>query len=149
MNNLKTVSQVAKEINVSRQTVYNYVKRIREETPVVEMDSYLVEIDNVVNLTVKAQDYIKNQLGIEQPINNDPELEPGTAEITFINNVLLEQIRIKDEQIKELQEIIKVMQQKEIAKEYVKALDSTNSENYSFFTRALQKLTKIFTGENK
>lgn len=98
----KTVKELASELNVTRQTVYNKINEIKEETPKDEHYKYVNMESNRLTITIQGQDEIRNRLGIMEKQEDKPLLE--------IIGTLQEQLKIKDEQLKAKDEqILKLM----------------------------------------
>ena len=115
--NYKTIKELADELGVIKQTIQYHVKFLPTKNRLKNSSGAIV-------LNLEEQRFIKNRLTKNRP-KKDKEIS--------INNVLLEQLKTKDEQIKSLVEAQKqtqnlLDQQQRLALQDKKLLDEYKSE---------------------
>ena len=129
---LKTIKELADELGVIKQTIQYHVKFLPTKNRLKNSSGAIV-------LNLEEQRFIKNRLTKNRPNNDQKSTKEPTKnrpkkdkEIS-INNVLLEQLKTKDEQIKSLVEAQKqtqnlLDQQQRLALQDKKLLDEYKSE---------------------
>ncbi len=129
---LKTIKELAEELGFIKQTIQYHVKFLPTKNRLKNSSGAIV-------LTLEEQRFIKNRLTKNRP-NNDQkstkeptENRPKKDKEISINNVLLEQLKTKDEQIKSLVEAQKqtqnlLDQQQRLALQDKKLLEEYKSE---------------------
>ena len=129
---LKTIKELAEELGFIKQTIQYHVKFLPTKNRLKNSSGAIV-------LNLEEQRFIKNRLTKNRP-NNDQkstkeptENRPKKDKEISINNVLLEQLKTKDEQIKSLVEAQKqtqnlLDQQQRLALQDKKLLDEYKSE---------------------
>lgn len=129
---LKTIKELAEELGFIKQTIQYHVKFLPTKNRLKNSSGAIV-------LTLEEQRFIKNRLTKNRPNNDQKSTKETTKnrpkkdkEIS-INNVLLEQLKTKDEQIKSLVEAQKqtqnlLDQQQRLALQDKKLLDEYKSE---------------------
>ena len=132
---LKTIKELADELGVIKQTIQYHVKFLPTKNRLKNSSGAIV-------LNLEEQRFIKNRLTKNRPkIDQKSTKEPTKnrqkkdKEIS-INNVLLEQLKTKDEQIKSLVEAQKQIQnlldqQQRLALQDKKLLEEYKAENDS------------------
>jgi hypothetical protein len=132
---LKTIKELADELGVIKQTIQYHVKFLPTKNRLKNSSGAIV-------LNLEEQSFIKNRLTKNRPkIDQKSTKEPTKnrqkkdKEIS-INNVLLEQLKTKDEQIKSLVEAQKQIQnlldqQQRLALQDKKLLEEYKAENDS------------------
>ena len=107
--NYKTIKELADELGVIKQTIQYHVKFLPTKNRLKNSSGAIV-------LNLEEQRFIKNRLTKNRPNNDQKSTKEPTKnrpkkdkEIS-INNVLLEQLKTKDEQIKSLVEAQKQTQ---------------------------------------
>lgn len=139
MDNLEftTVKRLSSDLKVSKQTIYNKIEEIKQETPVNEHSNYFERIGNTLNVKQEAVKMIYYKLGViykELPGDNTTENTLLTETIKTLQEQLKvkdEQLKTKDEQILKLTETIQ-QQQESITTQlkadreqgYIKALET-------------------------
>ena len=130
---LKTIKELADELGVIKQTIQYHVKFLPTKNRLKNSSGAIV-------LNLEEQRFIKNRLTKNRPkIDQKSTKEPTKnrqkkdKEIS-INNVLLEQLKTKDEQIKSLVEAQKQIQnlldqQQRLALQDKKLLEEYKAEN--------------------
>jgi len=130
--NYKTIKELADELGVIKQTIQYHVKFLPTKNRLKNSSGAIV-------LNHEEQRFIKNRLTKNRPNNDQKSTKEPTKnrpkkdkEIS-INNVLLEQLKTKDEQIKSLVEAQKqtqnlLDQQQRLALQDKKLLDEYKSE---------------------
>ena len=130
---LKTIKELADELGVIKQTIQYHVKFLPTKNRLKNSSGAIV-------LSLEEQRFIKNRLTKNRPkIDQKSTKEPTKnrqkkdKEIS-INNVLLEQLKTKDEQIKSLVEAQKQIQnlldqQQRLALQDKKLLEEYKAEN--------------------
>ncbi|MCC9988023.1 hypothetical protein HK339_03960 [Streptococcus agalactiae] len=129
---LKTIKELAEELGFIKQTIQYHVKFLPTKNRLKNSSGAIV-------LTLEEQRFIKNRLTKNRPNNDQKSTKETTKnrpkkdkEIS-INNVLLEQLKTKDEQIKSLVEAQKqtqnlLDQQQRLALQDKKLLEEYKSE---------------------
>ena len=129
---LKTIKELAEELGFIKQTIQYHVKFLPTKNRLKNSSGAIV-------LNLEEQRFIKNRLTKNRPNNDQKSTKEPTKnrpkkdkEIS-INNVLLEQLKTKDEQIKSLVEAQKqtqnlLDQQQRLALQDKKLLDEYKSE---------------------
>ena len=129
---LKTIKELAEELGFIKQTIQYHVKSLPTKNRLKNSSGAIV-------LNLEEQRFIKNRLTKNRPNNDQKSTKEPTKnrpkkdkEIS-INNVLLEQLKTKDEQIKSLVEAQKqtqnlLDQQQRLALQDKKLLDEYKSE---------------------
>lgn len=118
---MKTIKQIAKELNVSKQAVYKRYKGklYTEVSPYTHTDNGTLYIDEEGESIIKA-DFLKDKPGKERIQGADTERIQGYSGVDteYIPNIqvletlnktielLQEQLKVKDKQIEELHNII-------------------------------------------
>lgn len=130
---LKTIKELAEELGFIKQTIQYHVKFLPTKNRLKNSSGAIV-------LNLEEQRFIKNRLTKNRPNNDQKSTKEPTKnrpkkdkEIS-INNVLLEQLKTKDEQIKSLVEAQKqtqnlVDQQQRLALQDKKLLEEYKAEN--------------------
>ena len=130
---LKTIKELAEELGFIKQTIQYHVKFLPTKNRLKNSSGAIV-------LNLEEQRFIKNRLTKNRP-NNDQkstkeptENRPKKDKEISINNVLLEQLKTKDEQIKSLVEAQKqtqnlLDQQQRLALQDKKLLEEYKTEN--------------------
>lgn len=97
---MKTIREFADEIGVSRQAVY---KKIKE----VGLDGKLTKSDNRLTISLQQENLLKSAFNIqtEDDYVNQVDSSVNQSDNQF-TDVLLEQLRTKDEQIRILQKAL-------------------------------------------
>ena len=133
--NYKTIKELADELGVIKQTIQYHVKFLPTKNRLKNSSGAIV-------LNLEEQRFIKNRLTKNRPNNDQKSTKEPTKnrpkkdkEIS-INNVLLEQLKTKDEQIKSLVEAQKqtqnlLDQQQRLALQDKKLLEEYKAENDS------------------
>ncbi|MDR9868666.1 hypothetical protein RI092_12935 [Lactococcus cremoris] len=130
--NYKTIKELADELGVIKQTIQYHVKFLPTKNRLKNSSGAIV-------LNLEEQRFIKNRLTknrpkIDQKSTKEPtKNRPKKDKEISINNVLLEQLKTKDEQIKSLVEAQKqtqnlLDQQQRLALQDKKLLDEYKSE---------------------
>ena len=88
---MKKVKQVAEELGVSSQTVYNYLNKMEKE-----LDDYIKEVEGVKHIEQQGIEIIKDQLDIKEVDQED--LIPREV-LKRENELLHDQIEYLKEQI--------------------------------------------------
>ncbi|PHV55727.1 hypothetical protein CS010_09765 [Streptococcus macedonicus] len=129
---LKTIKELADELGVIKQTIQYHVKFLPTKNRLKKSSGAIV-------LNLEEQRFIKNRLtknrtnndqnSTKEPTKNRPKKDKEIS----INNVLLDQLKTKDEQIKSLVEAQKqtqnlLDQQQRLALQDKKLLDEYKSE---------------------
>lgn len=126
---LLTIREMSEACQVSRQTVYNIVKEIEENENISE---FITVKDNVKHLTAKGQAFIRDRLNIsteeqEEPRNENKASRDETKTDTEYRDkyieMLEEQIKIKDEQIRGLNLAIEEIQQRQKEANILQAME--------------------------
>ncbi len=129
---LKTIKELAEELGFIKQTIQYHVKFLPTKNRLKNSSGAIV-------LNLEEQRFIKNRLTKNRPNNDQKSTKETTKnrpkkdkEIS-INNVLLEQLKTKDEQIKSLVEAQKqtqnlLDQQQRLALQDKKLLEEYKSE---------------------
>ena len=129
---LKTIKELAEELGFIKQTIQYHVKFLPTKNRLKNSSGAIV-------LNLEEQRFIKNRLTKNRPNNDQKSTKEPTKnrpkkdkEIS-INNVLLEQLKTKDEQIKSLVEAQKqtqnlLDQQQRLALQDKKLLEEYKSE---------------------
>ena len=132
---LKTIKELAEELGFIKQTIQYHVKFLPTKNRLKNSSGAIV-------LNLEEQRFIKNRLTKNRPNNDQKSTKEPTKnrpkkdkEIS-INNVLLEQLKTKDEQIKSLVEAQKqtqnlLDQQQRLALQDKKLLEEYKAENDS------------------
>ena len=131
--NLKTIKELADELGVIKQTIQYHVKFLPTKNRLKNSSGAIV-------LNLEEQRFIKNRLTknrpkIDQKSTKEPtKNRPKKDKEISINNVLLEQLKTKDEQIKSLVEAQKqtqnlLDQQQRLALQDKKLLEEYKAEN--------------------
>ena len=132
---LKTIKELAEELGFIKQTIQYHVKFLPTKNRLKNSSGAIV-------LNLEEQRFIKNRLTKNRPNNDQKSTKEPTKnrpkkdkEIS-INNVLLEQLKTKDEQIKSLVEAQKQIQnlldqQQRLALQDKKLLEEYKAENDS------------------
>ena len=130
---LKTIKELAEELGFIKQTIQYHVKFLPTKNRLKNSSGAIV-------LNLEEQRFIKNRLTKNRPNNDQKSTKEPTKnrpkkdkEIS-INNVLLEQLKTKDEQIKSLVEAQKqtqnlLDQQQRLALQDKKLLEEYKTEN--------------------
>ena len=130
---LKTIKELAEELGFIKQTIQYHVKFLPTKNRLKNSSGAIV-------LNLEEQRFIKNRLTKNRPNNDQKSTKEPTKnrpkkdkEIS-INNVLLEQLKTKDEQIKSLVEAQKqtqnlLDQQQRLALQDKKLLEEYKAEN--------------------
>ena len=130
---LKTIKELAEELGFIKQTIQYHVKFLPTKNRLKNSSGAIV-------LNLEEQRFIKNRLTKNRPNNDQKSTKETTKnrpkkdkEIS-INNVLLEQLKTKDEQIKSLVEAQKqtqnlLDQQQRLALQDKKLLEEYKTEN--------------------
>uniref|UniRef100_UPI003242A2E3 hypothetical protein n=1 Tax=Lactococcus sp. TaxID=44273 RepID=UPI003242A2E3 len=130
---LKTIKELAEELGFIKQTIQYHVKFLPTKNRLKNSSGAIV-------LNLEEQRFIKNRLTKNRPNNDQKSTKEPTKnrpkkdkEIS-INNVLLEQLKTKDEQIKSLVEAQKQIQnlldqQQRLALQDKKLLEEYKAEN--------------------
>ena len=129
---LKTIKELAEELGFIKQTIQYHVKFLPTKNRLKNSSGAIV-------LNLEEQRFIKNRLTknrpkIDQKSTKEPtKNRPKKDKEISINNVLLEQLKTKDEQIKSLVEAQKqtqnlLDQQQRLALQDKKLLDEYKSE---------------------
>ena len=121
MNELKSISEIAKELNVSRQAVYKKIKTNAELANALQ--EFTVNNGKVTVYSLQGQELIKQAFTNIQPVKSKPstvDSKPTTD--NTLTDVLLRQLETKDKQIESLQEQLKEAQIH--ASELSKAIDN-------------------------
>lgn len=121
MSENKSVSELAKELGVTRQAVYNRVKQLSSS-----LQPFTVKIDNKTLYTLQGQKLIKQAFsssqGVKQSVKLDSKevssvdsklIDTLTAQLTVKDKqieALTEQLQVKDKQIESLLESLKAAQ---------------------------------------
>lgn len=109
---MKTVRETAKELNVSRQTIYNKLTDDfkRDFTSIKSINNKDILVISRVGIDKLKSEIVKLDSKIDSKIDNviDSDL---TALLTKNIEVLQEQLKIKDNQIAELNERLKEQQE--------------------------------------
>ena len=132
---LKTIKELADELGVIKQTIQYHVKFLPTKNRLKNSSGAIV-------LNLEEQRFIKNRLTknrpkIDQKSTKEPtKNRPKKDKEISINNVLLEQLKTKDEQIKSLVEAQKqtqnlLDQQQRLALQDKKLLEEYKAENDS------------------
>jgi hypothetical protein len=130
--NYKTIKELADELGVIKQTIQYHIKFLPTKNRLKNSSGAIV-------LNLEEQRFIKNRLTknrpkIDQKSTKEPtKNRPKKDKEISINNVLLEQLKTKDEQIKSLVEAQKqtqnlLDQQQRLALQDKKLLDEYKSE---------------------
>lgn len=133
--NYKTIKELADELGVIKQTIQYHVKFLPTKNRLKNSSGAIV-------LNLEEQRFIKNRLTknrpkIDQKSTKEPtKNRPKKDKEISINNVLLEQLKTKDEQIKSLVEAQKqtqnlLDQQQRLALQDKKLLEEYKAENDS------------------
>ena len=147
--NYKTIKELADELGVIKQTIQYHVKFLPTKNRLKNSSGAIV-------LSLEEQRFIKNRLTknrpkIDQKSTKEPtKNRPKKDKEISINNVLLEQLKTKDEQIKSLVEAQKQIQnlldqQQRLALQDKKLLEEYKAENDSL--KSLQMLSLIHISE--
>lgn len=113
---LLTVREMSILCQVSRQAVYNVVKEIEEDK---SLTGFIVVKEGIKHFTPSGQEYIKKKFNIIDKKSEETEDEdPNESKENFeyrdkYIQMLEEQIKIKDEQIKGLNIAIEEIQQRQ------------------------------------
>lgn len=110
---MRTITQAAEELNVSRKKIYNEIEKLNIKTQKEGKNNYLIEDDferikvHIEKQTNNVQERLKNVSEHERDINrnniSDREYTNLKETISFLQDQLKakdEQLKIKDEQIK-------------------------------------------------
>lgn len=126
--NYKTIKELADELGVIKQTIQYHVKFLPTKNRLKNSSGAIV-------LNLEEQRFIKNRLTKNRPKIDQKSTKnrPKKDKEISINNVLLEQLKTKDEQIKSLVEAQKqtqnlLDQQQRLALQDKKLLDEYKSE---------------------
>ena len=138
----KTVKQLAEELNVSVQTIYNYLNQIDKR-------KYISKLKNVTYINTSGVEIIKDLY-----IKNNPEYDLLDAEtlskglkadyIELLKEQIRtkdEQIKIKDDQINNLTETIKAQQES--------ITTQLKTERERGYTQALETELKALKSQTK
>lgn len=88
---LKSVKDIAKELNTTPQTIYKYVNRLE--------DKYIKKVSNVIHVTPEGVDRVKSEYYFNNPVDS---AESKTEINQDVYDLLKDQIKIKDKQIEAL-----------------------------------------------
>ena len=109
MNELKSISEIAKELNVSRQAVYKKIKTNAELANALQ--EFTVNNGKATVYSLQGQELIKQAFVNIQPVKSKPstiDSKPSTD--NKLLDVLMRQLETKDKQIESLQEQLKEAQ---------------------------------------
>lgn len=148
-----------KAFKVSKQTLYNHIRKIKQEIDPGDEDLYFIKNGNTTYLTVRAQNHLLKSLDINSHISEPENIknenlghsgEPG-EDLKEIIDLLKKQIELKDQQleikdkqlenkdfqINELLETIKINSKNALSENYLKALQEnkpikTNLDNEQY-----------------
>lgn len=105
MSDNKSVSELAKELGVTRQAVYNRVKQLSSD-----LQPFTVKLDNKTLYTLQGQKLIKQAFSSSQGVKQSVKLD--SKEVSSIDSKLIDtltaQLAVKDKQIEALTEQLQV-----------------------------------------
>ncbi|MCG2521920.1 DUF536 domain-containing protein [Staphylococcus epidermidis] len=162
---MKSMKQLADELNVTKMTVYNNAKKANVKFQKIENVNYLSDKDEIIvaNRIKKNQsksDYFDNEKKVENKFNNDNLVKDETIKHLYNQlNIYKEQSNRDKEQIKTLnrllenQQILALESNKKIQK-LENQLEEERQLNYSFDTPTNDRQNTnlqeaVFTEESK
>ena len=101
MEDLKTIQETADLLKTSRQTIYNKRDKIKSLYPnKLDQKKYFKKVNGVIYFTIKGQEWIRKDLGINTSKEEHQEKEKEESYYIKIIDNLQEQLKEKDRQIK-------------------------------------------------
>lgn len=112
MNDLKSISQIAKDLGVSRQAVYQKIKNNSELSS--NLSKFTVKKNNTTLYTLQAQKMVS--LAFSNAVNTNCKRIIDSKQMSIDNRLidrLTDQLQVKDKQIEELTAALKSSQEQQ------------------------------------
>lgn len=152
-----SVKDLADHLQVTRQTIYNYLNELKGNVTKYEYSKYIKTLKGSLHITNLGQEvikdmYLRKNVDEEEQIERELKEQARQAEISKddtkdkLISVLEEQLKIKDKQIDDYISTIKSLSERLRETMYVKALE-TQQEEQGEAESFTKRLKYLFTGK--